>query len=63
MTLLPFALDARVRVAAFEALRRLTAASIRRNVTPPCDDEIGGEGWFEYRSSGPVPTGRITTCG
>jgi len=55
MTLLPIALDARVQVAAVEALCRLPAASICWNVTPPCDDDIGGEGWFKHRSRGPVP--------
>lgn len=33
----------------------ITTASVRPNVTPPYDDNIGGEGWFEYRYQGKDP--------
>lgn len=33
----------------------ITTAAVKPNVTPPYDDNIGGEGWFEYRYQGEDP--------
>ena len=34
----------------------VTTASLRRGVKPKYDDQIGGEGWFEYRYQGTDPS-------
>jgi putative restriction endonuclease len=33
----------------------ITTAAVKPNVTPPYDDNIGGDGWFEYRYQGEDP--------
>lgn len=34
----------------------VTTASVRKGVRPKYDDQIGGDGWFEYRYQGSDPT-------
>jgi putative restriction endonuclease len=58
---IPFALKARGiwRPAALKSLGvalSVTTASLRRGVKPKYDDQIGGEGWFEYRYQGTDPS-------
>jgi putative restriction endonuclease len=58
---IPFALKARGiwRPATMKspgAALSVTTASIRKGVKPKYDDQIGGEGWFEYRYQGNDPT-------
>ncbi|GKS60520.1 HNH endonuclease [Nitrospira sp.] len=38
-----------------EAALSITTAAPRPGVTPPYDDEVGGEGWFHYRYQGTDP--------
>lgn len=57
---IPFALKARgiwrpSEMKSPGAALSLTTATLRKGVTPRYDDQIGGEGWFEYRYQGSDP--------